>query len=139
MTKTGKISAILIAICFVVLYVRRRSDLDGSAMVTLRLSVAYLATVALYVVNAIKGRNSWITTLFWIYASAVFYTAAIFFILGTESFERISEIVAFIMLLISGVLLWLRSRKKSDKAKYTRMLWDFAPIFTGVLWLGLTQ
>ena len=90
----------------------------------------------LYVANAVKGRNSWITTLFWIYAAAVFYTAAIFFNLGPESYARISEIVAFIILLITGVLLWLRSRKKSDKARYSSMLWDFHPVFVGVVCLG---
>lgn len=138
MTKTGKITAILIAVIFVVLFVRRKSGLDGAGMVTLGLSIVYLANIALYVLDAIKGRNSWLTTIFWIYAVSLFYTAAFFFNFGPDSFERIYEILAVIIMLIVAVLIWLWTRKNADKSKYANMFWDFAPIWTGVLWLGLT-
>lgn len=137
MTRIGKITAVLIGVSFVVLYVRRKSGLDGSALVTLGLSVAYLAHISLYIVSAIKGRISGLIALFWIYAVSLFYTGAIFFNFGPDSFERISEILSALTLLIAAVLIWFWTRKNADKSKYALMFWDFVPIWTGVLWLGI--
>lgn|SRR5690554_5597534 len=137
MTKTGKISAIFIAVCFVVLYVHRKSGWEGAAAITLGLSAAYLANVALYVANAVKRRISWWIAIFWIYSISLFYTAAFFFKVGPDSLDRIFNILAVIIMVIVAALIWFWTRKKSDKTKYAHLFWDFVPIWIGVQWLGL--
>lgn len=137
MTKTGKITAILIAVSFIVLYVRDFEGLEGSAKVTLGLSVAYLANISLYIVNAAKGRSSWLISIFWIYAVSLYYAGAFFFNMGSDSMDLISEISAGITLLIIAVIIWLWTRKNADKSKYARLFWDFHPIYVGLLSINL--
>lgn len=137
MTKTGKITTVLILVSYIVLNIRHKKGLDGSAIVTLGLSVAYLANISLYIANAVKGRNPWLISIFWIYAVALFYTGAYFFNFGSDSYERVSEILSGITLMFTVVLIWFWIRKNADKSKMARMFWDFVPIYFGVLSLML--
>src|SRR5690554_2786371 len=132
MTKTGKITAILIAVSFVVLYVRKLEGLERSAIVTLGLSVVYLANLSLYIANAVKGRSSWLVSIFWMYAVSLYYAVAFFFNMGSDKMDMVSNISAGFTLLIIVVLIWFWTRKGADKSKCARLFWDFISIHTGV-------
>ncbi len=109
--------------------------MEGSATVTLGLAAAFTANITLYIVDAIKGRKTWLSTYFWAYAVSLFYLGAFFFNFGSDSTELIFEIISAFVLLILIVLIWRWTRKNADKTKYSRLFWDFVPIFIGVIWV----
>ncbi|HLV53247.1 MAG TPA: hypothetical protein VKY29_04455 [Cryomorphaceae bacterium] len=137
MTKMGKITAVFILLTFAVLYVRQKMGLEGSATVTLGLAAAFLGNITLYIVDAIKARKSGLITYFWINAVSLYYLGAFFFNFGSDSTVFILEMVSAFVLLILFVLVWRWTRKNADKAKYSRLFWDFVPIQIGVLWVTM--